>query len=117
MIDVRAALGAVTAWRILKRHPCYREAWLAASDRIARPEGEPVPIRRQTEADLEAAPWGLLAWEDPLADDRPASPFWSDAPMEEGLPGRSDTPPFAALVRSQGVVKRADWTPIGVVTR
>ena len=26
MIDVRAAVGAVTAWRILKRHPCYHEA-------------------------------------------------------------------------------------------
>ena len=69
MIDVRAALGAVTAWQILKRHPCYRDAWQAVVDRTARPEGEPVPIRRQTEADLESAPWGLLAWEDPFADD------------------------------------------------
>ena len=102
MIDVRAAVGAVSAWRILKRHPCYREAWLAAADRSARLEGEPVPIRRQTEADLEAAPWGLLAWEDPLDEDGPASPFWADAPMPEGMQGRRETPSFAALVRSQG---------------
>ena len=102
MIDVRAAVGAVSAWRILKRHPCYREAWLAAADRSARLEGEPVPIRRQTEADLEAAPWGLLAWEDPLDEDGPASPFWADAPMAEGMQGRRETPSFAALVRSQG---------------
>ena len=102
MIDIRAAVGAVSAWRILKRHPCYREAWGAAAERIARPEGEPVPVRRQTEADLEAAPWGLLAWEDPLAEDGPASPFWADAPMTEGMPGRRETPRFEALVRSQG---------------
>ena len=102
MIDVRAALGAVTAWRILKRHPCYREAWFGAAERIARPEGEPIPIHRQTEADLEAASWGLLAWEDPVADDGPASPFWTEAPMAEGLPGRFDTPPFASLVNNQG---------------
>ena len=102
MIDLRAAAGAVSAWRILKRHPRYREAWQGAGGRSARLEGEPVPVRRQTEADLEAAPWGLLAWEDPLAEDGPASPFWADAPMAAGLPGRRETPPFAVLVRSQG---------------
>ena len=102
MIDVRAALGAVSAWRILKYHPCYREAWQAVADRIACPEGAPIPIRRQTEADLEAAPWGLLAWQDPFAEGGPASPFWADAPMPEGIPGRRETPSFAALVRSRG---------------
>ena len=55
MIDIRAALGAVSAWRILKQHPCYREAWLAVADRTYGPAGEPIRIRRQTEADLEAA--------------------------------------------------------------
>ena len=69
-----AAFGAVTAWRIRKRHPDYREQWLAAAGRTGRAEGGPVPVRTQTEADLEAAPWGLLAWEDPFADDGPASP-------------------------------------------
>ena len=102
MIDIRAAVGAVSAWRILKRHPCYREAWLGAADRIARSEGVPVPIRTQTEADLEAAPWGLLAWEDPFADEGQVSPFWADAPMPKGMQGRRETPSFAALVRSQG---------------
>ena len=102
MIDIRAAAGAVTAWRVLKRHPCYREAFVGAAERVGGPQGGPVPIRLQTEADLEAAPWGLLAWEDPSAEDGPASPFWAEAPMAEGLPGRPDTPPFAAMVRSQG---------------
>ena len=49
-----------------------------------------------------AAPRGLLAWEDPSAEDGPASPFWVEAPMAAGLPGRADSPPFAALVRKQG---------------
>ena len=102
VIDIRAAVGAVSAWRILKRHPCYREAWLGAADRIARSEGVPVPIRTQTEADLEAAPWGLLAWEDPFADEGQVSPFWADAPMPEGMQGRRETTSFSALVRSQG---------------
>ena len=102
MIDIRAALGAVSAWRILKQHPCYREAWLAVADRTSGPAGEPIPIRRQTEADLEAASWGLLAWEDPFADGGPASPFWADAPMVEGKQGRRETSSFASLVRRQG---------------
>ena len=91
MIDIRAALGAVSAWRILKQHPCYREAWLAVADCTSGPAGEPIPIRRQTEADLEAASWGLLAWEDPFADGGSASPFWADAPMVEGRQGRRET--------------------------
>ena len=102
MIDIRAALGAVSACRILKQHPCYREAWLAVADCTSGPAGEPIPIRRQTEADLEAASWGLLAWEDPFADGGSASPFWADAPMVEGRQGRRETSSFASLVRRQG---------------
>lgn len=96
-----AAFGAVTAWRIRKRHPDYREQWLAAAGRTGRAEGGPVPVRTQTEADLEAAPWGLLAWEDPFADDGPASPFWVDAPMAEGMPGQPGMPPFVEVVHRQ----------------
>ena len=99
--DSLAFAGAVTAWRIVRRRPDYRKGWLAASGRTGRAEGAPVPIRRQTEADLEAAPWGLLAWEDPFADDGPASPFWADAPMAEGMPGRAGSPPFVDLVRRE----------------
>ena len=91
----------MSAWRFLKRHPGYREAWRAAGG-TARAEGERIPIRRQTETDLAAAGWGLLAWEDPLADDGPASPFWADAPMAEGMQGRSGTPSFASLANSRG---------------
>lgn len=101
MIGVRAAFGATIAWRILRLHPVYRENWLAAAERTGRAEGAPVPVRRQTEADLEALPWGLLAWEDPFADDGPGSPFWADAPMAEGVQGRAGSPPFVELVQRE----------------
>ena len=42
------------------------------------------PFRRQTEADLKAARWSLLAWEDPHCPGR-ASPFWADASTVEAV--------------------------------
>ena len=71
------------AWRFLRRNPRYIEAWRAAAA-PAPAETAPFPLRVQTEADRKAAAWGLLAWEDPLAENGPASPFWTEAPMEEG---------------------------------
>ena len=102
MTGGHSATGAVSAWRFLKRNPRYILEWWVAASGIPPPGGEPFPIRRQSEADLEAAPWGLLAWEDPLAEGGPASPFWSDAPMAAGMPGRPGTPSFAALMRERG---------------
>ena len=102
MIGARRTTGAVSAWRFLKRNPRYIVEWWTAAAGMRRPEGEPFPIRTQTEADLEAASWGLLSWEDPLVKEGAASPFWSDAPMPEGEPGRPGSPPFAALVRAVG---------------
>jgi len=96
------AEGAVSAWLFLKRDPGYIVGWWQAACGRPRATGEPFPIREQTEADLDAAAWGLLAWEDPLADDGAASPFWTDAPMTEGMPGRPGMPSFASLVREQG---------------
>ena len=78
--------GAVSAWRFLKRNPDYIQEWWSVAAGIPPAEGEPFPIRVQTEADLKAAKWGLLAWEDPLAAAGPASPFWSDAPVLEAEP-------------------------------
>ena len=101
MGGVNVFAGAVTAWRVLRRLLDYRRGWLAAAGRTGSAEGAPIPIRSQTGADLEAAPWGLLAWQDPFAEDGPASPFWADAPMVEGKQAGSGTQPFADLVRSQ----------------
>ena len=100
--DTGTAEGAVSAWRFLKLDPRYIVDWWKAAAGSPRATGEPFPIREQTEADLDAAAWGLLAWKDPLTEDGAASPFWTDAPMTEGLPGRTGMPSFASLVRKEG---------------
>ncbi len=75
--------GGVWAWQVLRDREDYREAWAARAGCAAAPDLEPAPfpVRVQSEADLDAARWGLLAWEDPEAVDGPGSAFWSDAPM------------------------------------
>ena len=77
--------GGPRAWQYLKRNPDYVESWRQSA--IPAPdEPAPFPLRTQTEADREAAAWALVAREDPLAEDGPASPFWVDAPTLEALP-------------------------------
>lgn len=49
-------------------------------------------MRLQTPADLGAARFGLLAWEDPFAEDGPVSPFWAVAPMVSAVAGPRATP-------------------------
>ena len=78
----RPALGEidwdpVRAWRFIRASKAYRDAWR----RLAPPPGllEPAPfeIRWQTEIDLGALRWGLLAWANPDAVLGPLSPFWA----------------------------------------
>ena len=64
-------------------------------------EPAPFPLRAQTEADLDAAEWGLLAWEDPDGDGS-GSPFWAEAPALEAIPWPSTPEPVAALGRQPG---------------
>ena len=59
-------------------------------------------VRAQTAADLEAAAWGLLAWEDPHGEAGPASPFWIDAPMLEMVPA-PEGPTLVELLGVPGV--------------
>ena len=75
------------AWQILRRIPAYRAAWLRRRPQPGLPEPAPFPVRLQTAADLAAARFGILAWEDPFAEDGPASPFWAVAPMLPAAPG------------------------------
>ena len=58
------------AWQILRRLPAYRYAWRRRRPRPGLPERAPFPVRLQTAADLAAARFGLLAWEDPLRGGR-----------------------------------------------
>ncbi len=82
--------GGTRAWEFLRRNPGYIEAESGAPPAPAEPD--PFPMRVQTGADLEAARWGLLAWEDPRAEDGPASPFWRDAPMLGAAPAPGARP-------------------------
>ena len=97
----------VRAWTVLRRVGEYGEAWhrhAAGAGVPAAPEPGPFPVRLQTEADLEADRFEMLAWEDPGKADGPASPFWRQDDMPEGLvePGAA---PLAALVGDNGSVE------------
>ena len=95
------------AWAVLRQVGEYREAWVRyalAPGVSATLEPGPFPIRVQTEADLEAERFELLAWEDPLRAAGPVSPFWSQNGMPEGLlePGAR---PLVGLVEDNGSVE------------
>ena len=90
--------GGVRAWQFLRRNPGYLEAWREAEN-TAPEEAAPYSLRVQTAADLEAAAWGLLAWDDPLADDGAASPFWSEALMLEAVPA-AEVPALLELAKA-----------------
>ena len=88
------------AWEFLRRNPVYIED-LKEAAAPGPAEGAPFPLRRQTEDDLEAASWGLLAWENPSDQAVPASPFWIDAPTLEGVP--SSGVPLTEMLGMEGV--------------
>lgn len=89
------------AWQFLRRNPAYIEAWRKAAS-PAPDEAAPFPLRAQTEADREATAWGLLAWEDPLDEDGPASPFWAEAPTLEAMPV-PESPALSELLKAPDV--------------
>ena len=69
-------------WRALWTKPDYVEDWRVNAGPVLQ-EPPPIPLRCQTEADLGAARWGLLAWEAPWLK-RHGVPFWADVAMFEG---------------------------------
>ena len=78
--------GARPSWRSLRTDPDYVADWRANAGSAAH-EAPPFPFRRQTEADLKAARWNLLVWEDPYHPAR-AQLFWADAPMVDARTAR-----------------------------
>ena len=97
----------VVAWMVLRQVIEYGEAWSqhAASAGVSGgSEPGPFPIRIQTEADLEAERFEMLAWEDPRRADGPASPFWRQDGMPKGVlePGRE---PLVGIVGDRGSVE------------
>ena len=61
-------------------------------------------LRTQTEADLNAARWGLLAWEDPRERSK-FSPFWIDDKMLQGvvMDATKSAPPVTTSMRATGM--------------
>ena len=95
------------AWRRLMENPDYVADWRLHAGPTVH-EAPPHVFRRQTETDLKAARWNLLAWEDPLHPQR-AAPFWADVPMVEARvaePGASSRHSWYRLlcgVRERGI--------------
>ena len=97
----------VLAWMVVRQVGKYGEAWsrhATAAGVPAAPEPGPFRIRIQTEADLEADRFEMLAWEDPRKANGPASPFWRLDGMPEGVlePGAE---PLVGLVGDRGSVE------------
>ena len=95
---------AIRAWLFLRHVEAYLEAWRAhATVSAVEPvfEPGPFPIRLQTAADVEAARFDLLAWQDPDAADGPASPFWVQSGMVEAAL-EPDAEPLVPLVAGGG---------------
>ena len=61
--------GGARAWQFLKRNADYATAWRAFIRPAPVAEDAPFPVWRQPGNAGEAARFGLLAWEDPLAAD------------------------------------------------
>ena len=89
-------------WGELRSNPDYVADWRAHAGEPAPLEPAPFPLRAQTVADLEAARWGLLAWEDPGLGNQ-ASPFWADVPMVKGIVAKPREPDAEALSDVCGV--------------
>ena len=99
--------NGVVAWVFLRRVEAYEAAWREYRESAGtseRPEPGPFPIRVQTEMDLAAARFDLLAWENPWRNGGPASPFWVQTGMLRGLLD-PEAEPVTAMVAEGGSVE------------
>ena len=104
MGDVLDSVTLSSRWGALRHNRDYVAEWRAHAGEPALPEAAPFRVRTQTTADLAAARWGLLAWEDPTVG-MAASPFWIDAEMPRGRlqePDDVDPTPLLALLDKAG---------------
>ena len=93
------------AWRILRLVGDYGEAW--ARHGAGRPPAiEPgaFRIRLQSEADLEAARFDMLAWEDPHDVEGPVAPYW----RQDGIPVGFLDPEAPPLAVAAGAGSRVE---------
>lgn len=88
------------SWRRLREDPDYVSDWRASAGPTVR-EAPPYAFRRQTEADLGAARWKLLAWEDPRHPQW-AELLWADVAMVEARVVVSGAPAWRWLLHRAG---------------
>ena len=100
MTTTEEGSGTERAWWWLSENPDYVADWRASAGPTVR-EAPPYAFRRQSEADLEAARWRLLAWEDPHLPQW-AELFWADAAMVEARVAQSAEHGWRHLLRSAG---------------
>ena len=94
--------GRALVWPLLRCDRNYRAAWRGNAVPPQYEEGAPFPVRIRSPADLPAGEdWGMLAWQDPYDACGPASPFWCDAPMLEGV-GSFAAPPLLPMLADAG---------------
>ena len=96
--------GPVGDWHALRANSDYRAHWRKRGVAASVVESGGFMLRLQNEADLDAARWDLLAWEDPQ-ERSGFKPFWIDEGMLEGSvvePGGS-APPLMAEARAIGI--------------
>ena len=94
--------GGARGWLFLRRNLEFGEAFEVRADEAPVFEDAPFPLRRQLASERGLGRFGLHGWEDPFAEDGPASPFWSVAPMLDVVPVWEDGPGLAGLAREAG---------------
>ena len=96
--EIRRPAGC---WEALSVNPGYRADWRAHGGAPSVVGSAGFALRTQTEADREAARWGLLAWEDPRERSR-FRPFWIDEKMLEATVGGQGEP-VGKMARASGM--------------
>ena len=94
--------GPVGDWDALRSNPDYKAEWRAHGGAPSAVESAGFALRAQTESDLEAARWGLLAWEEPRERSK-FKPFWIDEKMLMAVvvePGD----PVGMMARATGMI-------------
>ena len=96
--------GPVGDWHALRADPGYRADWRASGVAASVVEPCGFVLRIQNESDLDAARWGLLAWEDPR-ERSGFKPFWIDGGMLEGelVEPAGSALPAMAVARATGI--------------
>ncbi len=119
-----ASGDGVRAWLFLRCVGEYKAAWRAQTVfSAAGPAGEPLlepgpfPIRIQTPADLQAARFDLLAWQDPDDAEGPRSPFWDQEGMVEAVLDPEAEPLVPLVVAGGGSVEGLRLTGGGLVIK